>query len=108
MQETHTCFFQATALPTPAYAAACSQAAADLDLMSLCITDHLIPSTTLGPLPHLCQQNIHLDNMPYAPNSRLPTLNRLARPELELAMDEANQALHHAHQWGQPPPRDQR
>ena len=72
MTETHNRFVEATALPTPAYAAARSQAAADLDFMRLRITDSLIPATTQGPLPPLRQRNIYPDDVPYAPHSRCP------------------------------------
>ena len=106
MTETHNRFVEATALPTPAYAAARSQAAADLDFMRLRITDSLIPATTRGPLPPLRQRNIYPDDVPYAPHSRLPVLNRLARAELDLAMAEVHDNAQRARQWGQPPPRD--
>lgn len=65
-----------TALRTPDYAVARSQAAADLDLMKLWITDHLVPTTAQGYLSHLWQRNICSANVPYAPNSRVPVLSR--------------------------------
>lgn len=108
MQETHAQFVKATALPTPAYAPAFSQAATDLDLMNLWITDHLVPSTAGSHLSHLQQRNIYSDDVPYDPNSRLPMLNQLACAELNLAMDVASQATRPSGQWGQPPPRDRR
>ena len=108
MQETHNRFVEATALPTPAYLAARSQAASDLDFMSLRITDNLIPATTRGPLPPLRQRNVYSDQVPFAPDSRLPHLNRLARAEIDLGLDEAFQTARRAREWGQPPPRDQR
>ena len=99
---------EATALPTPAYLAARSQAASDLDFMSLQITDNLIPATTRGPLPPLRQRNVYSDQVPFAPDSRLQHLNRLARAEIDLGLDEAYQTARRAREWGQPPPRDQR
>lgn len=98
IQETHACFVKATALPTPAYAAA------DLDLMNVWITNHLIPFTAQGHLSYLRQRNIYLEDVPYTPNSRLPMLNQIACAELDLAMDEASRASQPSSEWGQPPP----
>lgn len=70
----HASYVTATSLPAPAYNSAGSQGTAEIDILSLCISDTLIPRTAHGSLSHIRERNTHPKDVAYALHSWFPQL----------------------------------